>query len=166
MYIRVDVAAERGLVGPARAVDLERQNRRRVSRAHSQTDSAAPPEKQNRLLGSLPLAIHLAVGRPARGLRIESLLKDIKGWVLDRKAVDSGEHCRQLLAASILASLRALEQAVAGDGDPALSIAQVAPALSGFAAGPASGVGDSTSGYPSRPARFPFWSADCCARSR
>ncbi|MBL9003977.1 MAG: hypothetical protein JNJ46_07005 [Myxococcales bacterium] len=69
--------------------------------------------------------------------------------MLDRKAVDSGEHSRQLLAASILASLRALEQAVAGDGDPALSIAQVAPALSGFAAGPASGVDDSTLGIPS-----------------
>jgi tetratricopeptide (TPR) repeat protein len=94
-------------------------------------------------LGALPLAIHLAAGRLARGLRIESLLKDIKGWVLDRKAVDPGEHSRQLLAASILASLRALEQAVDGDKDPALSIAQVAPALSGFAAGPASGVGDS-----------------------
>lgn len=84
--------------------------------------------------------------------------------MLDRKAVDPGEHSRQLLAASILASLRALEQAVAGDGDPALSIAQVAPALSGFAAGPASGVDDSTLGIVSVPRVA--WSEMLTARSR
>ncbi|HNN95447.1 MAG TPA: tetratricopeptide repeat protein, partial [Pseudomonadota bacterium] len=94
-------------------------------------------------LGALPLAIHLIASRLKRGQRLDSLLKDLTTQALAYKAVDPGERSRQLLAGAITASIRALEQALREDGDPALTAEQVAPALAGFAQGPAAGVGDS-----------------------
>ncbi len=94
-------------------------------------------------LGALPLAIHLIASRLARGQRLDSLLKDLQTQALTHKAVDPGERSRQLLAGAITASIRALEHALQEDGDPELTPEQVAPALAGFAQGPAAGVGDS-----------------------
>lgn len=94
-------------------------------------------------VGALPLAIHLVAGRLTQGQRLDSLLLDLTRQVLDRRAADPSERSRQVLRASVLASLHALEESVAADGDPLLPSTAVASALAGLAQGPAAGVGDS-----------------------